>query len=185
MTNDVDMGLGQKYRSYRSYSHTQIDYNFAWGTWCSKPWDFLGGSKLRQPIGWCPSWFRCLTSGPPRPGPGWFPLARFICRFLESIYLKEMHKESRGLRGREFLLLLSVQKLLRWMASCWNISSWGALTFSRTITVPACLWISNSTAWGNIGILETASKGPHLAGIAPGWVQKKLCSYKRRKEVEA
>ena len=33
-------------------------------------------------------------------------------------YLKEMHKESRGLRGREFLLLLSVQKLLRWMASC-------------------------------------------------------------------
>ena len=146
---------------------------------------FWGLQISRQPIGWCPSWFRCLTSGPPRPGPGWFPLARFICRFLESIYLKEMHKESRGLRGREFLLLLSVQKLLRWMASCWNISSWGALTFSRTITVPACLWISNSTAWGNIGILETASKGPHLAGIAPGWVQKKLCSYKRRKEVEA
>ena len=49
MTHDVDMGLGQK---YRSYSHTQIDYNFAWGTWCSKPWVFFGGSKFwDNPLG--------------------------------------------------------------------------------------------------------------------------------------
>ena len=49
MTHDVDMGLGQK---YRSYSHTQIDYNFAWGTWCSKPWFFFGGSKFwDNPLG--------------------------------------------------------------------------------------------------------------------------------------
>ena len=42
---------------------------------------------------------------------------------------KEMHKESRGLRGREFLLLLSVQKLLRWMGLVFEHLKLGGTNF--------------------------------------------------------